>query len=145
MLCFLRSPLPPCLCSRILVLRFSKRLCLLHAVEQHPYLCCLRRCCLLLGLAPLFPSAAFQVQCLLCLSHFFLFFFSIRPSMHFGQFAQKTSLRLTRCSVFTCWVQSSSSTITQPFSHHTSFLLALIKYTLSMIQPPSPLLLSCFV
>lgn len=71
MLCFLRSPLSPCLCSRIIVLRFSERLCLLHAFKQHHYLCCLPRCCLLLGLAPLFLSAAFQVQCLLCLSHFF--------------------------------------------------------------------------
>lgn len=75
MLCFLRSPLSPCLCSRVIVFRFSKRLCLLHAFKQHLYLCCLLRCCLLQGLAPSFLSAAFQVQCLLCLSHSFFFFF----------------------------------------------------------------------
>lgn len=96
MLCFLRSPLSPCLCSRVIVLRFSKRL-LSSACFQAASLSVLS--------SKMLPSpGACSVVPVCCVSSavftFSLpFLFFVRPRMHFGQFAQKTSLHPTRCSV----------------------------------------------
>lgn len=95
MLCFLRPSLSPCLCSRVIVLRFSERLSS----------ACFPAASLSVLSSKMLPSpgaCSFVLVCCVSSAVFTLslpFLFFVRPRMHFGQFAQKTSLHPTRCSV----------------------------------------------